>query len=522
MCGIVGIIGENISDQLYNMLTTIKHRGPDGCGVFVDGKVEYGDLYSLKVPQGSFGIGHNLLSIIGSEGSQPICDENFVLVCNGEIYNFKELKQDLKSDFKTDSDCEVITKLVKKFYHGSLADAVIKAVENLDGDYAFTIFDGKNFAAIRDPVGVKPLYFGENLDKNIFAFASERKALFNVGVEDVITLPPDFMLYNKKLLRLDDRLKIKNQVFEIKEITTQSITKQYIPTKPTPTQQNLDKTFKRSYPELKEILKKHLTASLIKSVKKRIKGLSQVGIIFSGGIDSTLIAAISNELGIETILYSVGHEDSIDLKFAKKVARDIGLALHIKTVTVEDVRSYLPLVLNAIEEFNIMKIGVGMPAYIASKMAHNNGLKVMLSGQGADELFGGYHRYLKLYHEKGETAQEDLKEDILNLYHVNLQRDDAVTMANSVELRVPYLDLDIINIAMNIPMKYKIKDSNDKLRKCILREVAAEFGVPKMIVERPKKAAQYGSGIHKMLIKKVLKDFKPESSNILLNKTYKG
>ncbi|MGZ7050062.1 MAG: asparagine synthase C-terminal domain-containing protein, partial [Methanobacterium sp.] len=106
---------------------------------------------------------------------------------------------------------------------------------------------------------------------------------------------------------------------------------------------------------------------------------------------------------------------------------------------------------------------------------------------------------------KGELAQEDLKEDILNLYHVNLQRDDAVTMANSIELRVPYLDMDIINTAMNIPMKYKISGKEDNLRKCILREIGAELGLPQEIVKRPKKAAQYGSGIHKML-KKVLKE----------------
>ncbi len=483
MCGIAGISGKNISKELYNMLAAIKHRGPDSSGVFVDSKVAYGDLDDLKIPNGSFGFGHNLLSIVGTEGSQPIRHDNFVLVCNGEIYNFRGLKKDLKNDFKTDSDCEVILSLVKKFYNGSLYESVAKTVEYLDGDYAFALYDGKDFAAIRDPVGVKPLYFGENTAKNIFAFASERKALWRVGIKDVKTLPPNFMLYNKKLLNLGDRLEIGDNPETSEEIQRPPY---------------------RSYLS-KNALKSQLKRSLINSVKKRTDGLSKVGIIFSGGIDSTTIAKISDDLGLETILYTVGHKDSIDLKFAKKAASDIGLPLHTKTVEVEDVRKYLPLVLDAIEEFDVMKIGIGMPAYIASEMAFNDGLKVMLSGQGADELFGGYHRYLKFYHEKGEKAQEDLKKDVLNLYHVNLERDDAVTMANSVELRVPYLDLDIINIAMNIPMKYKIDGENDNLRKRILREVAAELGVPEEIVERPKKAAQYGSGIHKMLIKKVLK-----------------
>lgn len=146
-----------------------------------------------------------------------------------------------------------------------------------------------------------------------------------------------------------------------------------------------------------------------------------------------------------------------------------------------------------------------MPAYLAAEMAREDGIKVMLSGQGADELFAGYHRYLKFYQEQGEEAQKNLNTDINNLYQVNLQRDDAVTMASGVELRVPYLDLDVINMAMNIPMEYKIKGEDDQLRKCILREVARDLGVPEENVKRPKKAAQYGSGIDKML-RRVLKD----------------
>jgi asparagine synthase (glutamine-hydrolysing) len=151
-------------------------------------------------------------------------------------------------------------------------------------------------------------------------------------------------------------------------------------------------------------------------------------------------------------------------------------------------------------------------------MAADDNLKVVLSGQGADEIFAGYHRYQQFYMDKGENTQEDLKEDVLNIYHVNLQRDDAVTMANSVELRVPYLDLELVDMALNIPMKYKMDDGADNLRKCILREIASDIGVPSEIVRRPKKAAQYGSGIHKILVKKVLKD---ENYRKILEERYK-
>lgn len=493
MCAIAGIKGENISQKLYKILTALEHRGPDGSGVFVDGKLSCGNLDNIEVPEGNFGLGHNLLSIVGCEGLQPLVQDNFVLICNGEIYNYQELKKDLnaefKAEFKTDSDCEVIIALVKKFYDGSLSHAVIEALKHLEGDYSFAVYDGKDLAVVRDQVGVKPLYFGESNDKKISAFASERKALWEIGIEWVETLPPGFMLYNWKMVELDnvglDKNLFKNDegVNTLKRDTSTGIIKND-----------------------KNQLKKDLKENLINSMEKRLRGLSEVGIMFSAGVDSTLLAHLSREMGVETLLYSVGHKESPDAKCARNTAQIMDIPFRIRDIELEDVKTYLPLVLEAIEEFNVMKLGVGMPAYLAAEMAHEDGIRVMLSGQGADELFGGYHRYLELYRRKGEGSQEDLKNDVINLYKVNLQRDDAVTMANSVELRVPYLDLEFINMAMNIPMKYKINNEYDPLRKCILREIALDLGVLREIALRPKKAAQYGSGIHKMLVRKVLKD----------------
>nr|WP_243687149.1 asparagine synthase C-terminal domain-containing protein [Methanobacterium formicicum] len=127
-----------------------------------------------------------------------------------------------------------------------------------------------------------------------------------------------------------------------------------------------------------------------------------MGILFSGGVDSTILAVICADLGIETDLYAVGSEGSPDLLFAHNVSRDIGLPLHTRIVDEQVVREYSPPVLNAIEEWNVMKLGVGMTAYLAAEMAHQHGQRVILSGQGADELFAGYHRYLDFYQEKGE------------------------------------------------------------------------------------------------------------------------
>jgi asparagine synthase (glutamine-hydrolysing) len=490
MCAICGIQAREVSENLNIMLKTLKHRGPDGCGVYVDGEVSYGDVDKIQIPEGSFGLGHNLLSIVGSEVSQPILNERFIVVCNGEIYNYQELKSNFDLGIDLDSDCEIIPALVRKFYQGSLIQAIKRTIKYLDGDYAFAIYDGENLAILRDPVGVKPIFYGVNPDKDIAAFASERKALWNIGIGKVETLPPGYILYNWKMRKLDYNLEtiLKGPKGGVIKETGKS-------DKPYLKEPDWDKTY----------FKKELKNRLIESVNKRLRGLKEVGVMFSGGIDSTLLAHLSQDLGVDTTLYCVGHEDSADFKFAQKSAENMGLPLRLQKVSTEDVRKYLPRVLNAIEEFNLMKLGVGMPAYIAAQMAGEDGVRVMLSGQGADELFAGYHRYLDFYQKKGEEASEYLKKDIYNLYRVNLERDDGVTMAHGVELRVPFLDVDVINMAMDIPMKYKITSSSDRLRKCILREVAQEMGVPEINVKRPKKAAQYGSGVDKM-IRRVLKE----------------
>lgn len=461
MCGIAGFSGKNAKKIVEKMLKILKHRGPDATGIYYDSKVKI--IYDKKVeekeapPSSNLALGHNLLSIIG--GPQPITGKG-VLVFNGEIYNYKELYA------KANSDAETVLYLIEK-HGGDIEDALKWTVNKIDGDYAFAYFDGENIALVRDPVGVKPLYYSDS------AFASERKALWKIGLKDIKSLKPGHALINNKLVKLKDL--------------------------PKPKPLNNIKL---------EKLKNMLKSSIISAVEKRTRDIDKAALVFSGGVDSTLLAILLDKY-IDVKLYTVGVPGSQDLKFALKAAKDLDMELKVLKIEKDVVKEMLPKVLTAIEEYNIMKIGVAMPLYIASAAASSDGYKVIFSGQGADELFAGYYRYKRLLREG--KLEEALLHDLKNMYHVNLERDDAATMANSIELRVPFLDYDVIKVAVQIPIKYKIKDPSDILRKRILREIAIELGVPEYIAMRPKKAVQYGSGVDKILRKKVLPNFDHES-----------
>ena len=475
MCSIVGLQGNFKGDEIIKMLKASKNRGPDASGVFLDdikldiNLDEFSDEGNYKLA-----FGHNLLSIYDNENRiskpQPVSTDNLVLVFNGELYNFQTMRNFLSKvgvEAEITSDAEALVYLID-FYAKKLdlLKAVQSAIRLIDGDYAFAVWDGENLAIARDPLGVKPLFYAQNND--LFGFASTRQSLKEVGLDNLNTLKPEHILYNGKDIA--------------------------------PAQALYEKVLEGDVAKIDKMLRL--------SVLKRVDGLSEIGVIFSGGLDSSYLALllreISENIPLKIKLYAVGAKDSKDVEAAIYASKFLNLELEICEVTEELIRESLPQVVKAIGDDNLMKVGVGLTTYFATEIVARDGIKVAISGQGADELFGGYKRYLKSFVDG--TLNYDLREDMSNMYHVNLERDDACSMLNSVELRLPFLDKKLVELVLNIPDNKKIVSMHDDMRKSILRKIAFEDGLNYDIAYRPKKAAQYGTGIDKILRKKIIKD----------------
>ena len=429
MCGIAGATGKDSQALVEKMLNALKHRGPDGAGTHTIGDITLGNV---------------VLKLTG-DMEQPISN-NGALTYNGEIYNFHEIAQEL--NLKSDSDSETLFHLIET--HGLEA-----AIKKIDGDYAFAYASEDKLQLVRDPVGVKPLYYASSVEG--VAFASEKKALQAIGMEDILTLKPGCLLTNTD-----------------GEITLKKVT-----------------GFKSGEKITDE---KSAANSLLDALKRAVekRTYKPCAIAFSGGLDSSLLAALCPEAQ----LYSVGMTGSHDILQTQYAAKLLGLSgkLHLHELTMDEVESALPEVIKALGSSDPMAVSIALPLFIVSGNAHHDGIRVMLSGQGADELFAGYKRYESMNCAELESA---LMKDLDNIALQNLERDDAVTMANSVELRVPFLDTEVVELAIRIAPELKMRN---KTRKYILRLAAQEI-LPQELALKEKKAAQYSSGIYSALKK---------------------
>jgi len=444
MCGIVALYGKQSKELLQEMLEKVHHRGPDE-----DDLCRFDSLY----------MGHKRLSIIGPDlGHQPIPNETgeINVIVNGEIYNYRQLQQRLSGHtFSTKSDSEVVVHLYEEM--GT------ECVKELDGMFAFVLSDnGKPFAA-RDTLGIKPLYYAE--DENGIYFASELKSLIGV-VDDIHEFPPGH--YYTPETGIKPFRELHAPFSSMKEWD--------------------DNDIEQAMATIREKFEQ--------AVVKRLMADVPLGVLLSGGLDSSLVSAIARKHTSEEQLNSfcVGMEGGSDLPAARIVAGYLGTVHHEYVYTKEEVLKILPTVIYYLESFDPSLVRSAVPTYFVSRLAAQH-VKVILSGEGSDELFSGYSYLKKINSEK--DLHEELLRSIKALHNINLQRLDRMTMAHSIEGRVPFLDLDLVTYAAALPPELKLYGKR-QIEKWILRK-AFEGYLPDEIIWRDKEQFAEGCGSDRII-----------------------
>ncbi|MGI9094597.1 MAG: asparagine synthase B [Thermoleophilaceae bacterium] len=455
MCGIAGGHGHARADDGRRMLARLVHRGPDDQG---------------EVQANGSWLGHTRLSIVDVEGGrQPLvnAEGDLWLVGNGEVYNHEQVRADLpEASYATRSDNEVALHLL-----GSEGPA---ALGRLEGMYAFlTAGADGSFLAARDPVGIKPLYWARR--DGMVRFASEMAAFDADWLPHVESFPPGCHWTPEGGLE-----RFASAVGETDR-------------EPSDRSQALRDT----------------RSALIASVHRQMMGDVPVGVFLSGGLDSSLIAAIAapylTERGEQLKTFAVGTEASPDLLAARVVAEHLGTEHHERVYTAAEAVDAVPLVVRAIEHFDPSLVRSAVPNYLLAELAAEH-VKVVLTGEGADELFAGYE-YLR-----GRAGADELQAEMVRtvegLHDLNLQRCDRVTMAHGLEARVPFLDRQVIAFALGLPPDWKLSGPGEP-EKVLLRE-AFEGWLPHELLWREKSQFGDGSGAADVLTERMEQSVSPE------------
>ena len=443
MCGIAGCFGAKDEKTINRMLDALGHRGPNDRGIYSNGNAVLGQT-RLSIVDVAYG--HQ--PILADSGSKGI-------ICNGEIYNFRKIRDRLSHwyNFKTRSDSEVILHLYQ--------DKGSDCVKELDGMFAFAIFDGDDFMLARDPIGIKPLYY--SYYKNTLYFSSELGAMTLAEVDEVHEFPAGhYYTPGEGFVKY----------YQIAEIRDDLLT-------------DIDEN---SY---------LIRNTFINAVKKRLLSDPEipVGSFCSGGLDSSLVAAIAAEEIPNLHTFVVGMKDENgdlcdDIKAARIAAKHIGSTHHELIFTEKEYYEALPIVIKKLESYDPSLVRCAVPCYFTCKLAADY-VTVVLTGEGADELFAGYH-YMK--HFPFDKLNMEARRCIGNLHNINLQRADRMGMFFSLELRVPFLDVAMIDLSMKIPPELKIREHNGvKIEKWILRKAFEDTNyLPDNILWRYK--VQYAQG----------------------------
>ncbi|MGO8807591.1 MAG: asparagine synthase-related protein [Candidatus Bathyarchaeia archaeon] len=427
------------------------------------------DLLFRQSPESSTAVGY-ASSKPAAKGYEFLQLKEASLVFQGKVYSSIPKTAVLQQLSKEPQHCETILQTL---------------IEKADGDYSFLMLKDGWIATGRDPIGVQPLYYGEN--QEVAAVATNRNALWKLGVENPVSFPPGNLCF------------INREGFQFKPIKNLSFSEPKLIT--------LDDAAQK------------LQILIEESIKRRTQDLKEVAVAFSGGLDSSLVAYLASKRGLKVNLFHVSMENEAEIEEAFAASEQLNLPLQMHLFKDSDVEKTLPKVVELIEEADPVKASIGLPFFWAAEEAVEAGFQVMLAGQGADELFGGYQRYVAEYCKEGsEKVLKTMFNDVINIHLSNLERDLKVTGYHDVELRMPFASFDVAEFAIRLPIECKIEPKQDTLRKLVLRRVALNVGMHGSVVDKPKKAVQYSTGVNDA-VKRVAKK-RGESVNEYIEKLY--
>ena len=457
MCGIIGVFElkskySDLRPTVLEMAKKVRHRGPDWSGIYCDTNVI---------------LAHERLAIVDPKsGGQPLYseDRNVILAVNGEIYNHLELKKGFPDyHFQTQSDCEIILALYKQKGAGFL--------EDLNGIFAFALYDKENdcYLIARDHMGIIPLYMGWDKNGNFYV-ASELKALEGV-CNKIQEFLPGHYIYSKESIELKQWYRRDWTEYQNVENNASDI------------------------PALRKALEDAVHRQLMSDVP--------YGVLLSGGLDSSIISAITKKYAAKRIesddtqtawypqlhSFAVGLVDSPDLTAARKVADHIGSVHHEINFSVQEGLDAIKDVVFHLETYDVTTIRASTPMYLLARVIKSMGIKMVLSGEGADEIFGGY-----LYFHKAPNAKAFHEETVRKLGKLHLYdclRANKSLAAWGIEGRVPFLDKEFMDVAMRLNPEDKMA-KNGKMEKWILRKAFEEY-LPESIVWRQKE--QFSDGV---------------------------
>ena len=501
MCGIVAIFNikqqsHELREQALRMSQKIRHRGPDWSGIYCGGSAI---------------LAHERLSIVDPEsGGQPLFspDHNQVLAVNGEIYNHQEIRRRYAGqyEFQTGSDCEVILALYNSLTpnpspkgEGNLLthEQICGMLESLSGIFAFALYDEERdaFLIARDPIGVIPLYIGYDSDGTVY-IASELKALEG-QCERYEPFPPGHYLWSEELI--NDNVNVNSPQTTNSQCSTFNSQFSIL---------NFQRYYRRDWMQYDAVKDNPASVEAIRdglkaAVKRQLMSDVPYGVLLSGGLDSSVISAIAEKFSEHRIednsqtraywprlhSFAVGLKGAPDLAKAKMVADHIGTVHHEINYTIQEGLDAIRDVIYFIETYDVTTVRASTPMYLLARVIKSMGIKMVLSGEGADEIFGGY-----LYFHKAPSAKDFHEETVRKLSKLFLYdclRANKSLSAWGVEGRVPFLDKEFLDIAMRTNPEAKMCPGKT-MEKKIVREAFADM-LPEAVAWRQKE--QFSDGV---------------------------